>query len=87
VAGEGASYVFNPAGQVMNFTGLLCLFDGQGPCANPVKDSQRTKTSADTGRTLSLVWGTKTLPGYVDATERWYQMLLSSAGAVVEPGL
>ncbi|HET9887198.1 MAG TPA: phenylalanine--tRNA ligase beta subunit-related protein, partial [bacterium] len=55
VAGE--SYVFNPAGQEIDVAGLLCLHDAAGPCANAVKDAQRTKTSENTTRTLSIYWG------------------------------
>lgn len=50
-------YVFNPSGQVIDVGGLLCLFDAEGPCANAVKDAQRTKTDAQTRRVLTIVWG------------------------------
>ena len=81
VAPEGASYVFNASGQVIDLGGLLCLFDAEGPCANSVKDAQRTKTSASTRRTLSLLWGPKALPGRAEAAERWYRSLLEAHGA------
>ncbi|HZY87899.1 MAG TPA: phenylalanine--tRNA ligase beta subunit-related protein, partial [Gemmataceae bacterium] len=48
VAPAGASYVFNASGQSIDLAGLLCLFDADGPCANAVKDAQRTKTTAET---------------------------------------
>lgn len=57
LAPVGASYIFNSAGQSINLEGLLCLFDAEGPCANAVKDAQRTKTAAHTRRTLTLIWG------------------------------
>jgi DNA/RNA-binding domain of Phe-tRNA-synthetase-like protein len=53
----GESYVFNGAGHAIDVEGLLCLHDADGPCANAVKDSMRTKTGAETTRTLMLVWG------------------------------
>jgi DNA/RNA-binding domain of Phe-tRNA-synthetase-like protein len=81
IAPTGASYVFNSAGQVMDLGGLLCLGDVDGPCANAVKDAQRTKTGADTRRTLSLIWGTNALPGRCAATESWYRSLLEGQGA------
>ena len=81
VAPAGTAYVFNASGQTIDVGGLLCLFDADGPCANAVKDAQRSKTSADTRRTLSLVWGTRALPGRVDETERWYRALLEQQGA------
>lgn len=80
-AAEGAEYVFNATGQVIRLTGLLCLHDAEGPCANGVKDSQRTKTHAGTLRTLSIVWGTRTLEGRTAATTAWYRELLERAGA------
>src|SRR3954471_9668633 len=45
IAPAGSSYVFNASGQSIDLGGLLCLFDAEGPCANAVKDAQRTKTS------------------------------------------
>ncbi|MGE3805029.1 MAG: phenylalanine--tRNA ligase beta subunit-related protein [Gemmataceae bacterium] len=80
IAGAGASYVFNAFGQSIDLAGLLCLFDADGPCANAVKDAQRTKTSSETRRTLSLVWGTKALPGRTAQTVAWYRQLLEQQG-------
>jgi DNA/RNA-binding domain of Phe-tRNA-synthetase-like protein len=80
-AGPDQSYVFNPSGQEMRLDGLACLFDALGPCANPVRDSQRTKTSPTTRRTLSVVWGCS---GHEDRARRaadWYRELLERAGA------
>jgi DNA/RNA-binding domain of Phe-tRNA-synthetase-like protein len=84
VAAAGASYVFNASGQTIDVDGLLCLFDAEGPCANAVKDAQRTKTGPETRRTLSLVWGTVTLPGRAAQTEAWYRALLQDSGAEAE---
>jgi hypothetical protein len=82
VAPEGSEYVFNATGQVLKLDGLLCLFDSEGPCANAVKDSQRTKTSESTTRTLSLIWGTNALPDRSEKVGGWYQQLLLDCGAV-----
>jgi len=84
VAPQGASYVFNASGQTIDLGGLLCLFDAEGPCANAVKDAQRTKTSAETTRTLSVIWGTRELPGRAAQAARWYRRLLEQAGARTE---
>jgi DNA/RNA-binding domain of Phe-tRNA-synthetase-like protein len=81
VAPAGSSYVFNASGQVMDLGGLLCLLDADGPCANAVKDAQRTKTGPETRRTLSLIWGTITLPGRSAQTEVWYRELLEKQKA------
>jgi DNA/RNA-binding domain of Phe-tRNA-synthetase-like protein len=76
LATAGAAYVFNASGQTIDVVGLVCLFDADGPCANPVKDAHRTKTGPQTRRTLSLVWGTTALPGRADAAVAWYRELL-----------
>lgn len=85
IAAEGASYVFNASGQVIDLAGLLCLFDAEGPCANAIKDAQRTKTNEQTRRTLSLIWGTNALPERAGQAERWYRSLLEQHGAMTQP--
>jgi DNA/RNA-binding domain of Phe-tRNA-synthetase-like protein len=81
LAPAGASYVFNASGQSIDLGGLLCLFDTEGPCGNAVKDAQRTKTTAETCRTLSVIWGTTALPGRTAAALAWYRQLLEQQGA------
>jgi DNA/RNA-binding domain of Phe-tRNA-synthetase-like protein len=81
VAPAGVSYVFNRSGQEIDLGGLLCLFDADGPCANAVKDAQRTKTDEGTRRTLSVIWGTSELPGRAERAAAWYRELLSECGA------
>lgn len=85
VAPEGASYVFNPAGQEIGLGGLLCLFDAGGPCANAVRDAQRTKTRPETTETLSVVWGTVEHEDRLREAESWYRALLERAGARTLP--
>jgi DNA/RNA-binding domain of Phe-tRNA-synthetase-like protein len=85
VAPAGANYVFNAAGQVIDLGGLLCLFDADGPCANAVKDAQRTKTGPDTVRTLTLIWGTTALPGRAERSAAWAGELFAALGATTEP--
>ncbi|WNG13972.1 phenylalanine--tRNA ligase beta subunit-related protein [Cystobacter fuscus] len=84
LAPEGASYVFNASGQGIDLGGLLCLFDAEGPCANAVKDSQRTKTHEATRRTFTVLWGTRALPGRAERAFSWYRELLERLGAAVE---
>ncbi|HEX4459072.1 MAG TPA: hypothetical protein VIA18_13940, partial [Polyangia bacterium] len=55
--GVKESYIFNASGHEIDLGGLPCLYDIVGPCANAVKDAQRTKTSPTTRRTLSIIWG------------------------------
>ena len=85
VAPAGTSYVFNKSGQEIAIGGLLSLWDAEGPCAGPVKDSQRSKTHAGTVRTLSVVWGSTALPGRAQAATDWYRQLLRKFGATTEP--
>lgn len=82
IAAAGTRYVFNPAGQEIDVSGLLCLFDAEGPCANAVRDSQRTKTTPDTVATLSLIWAARGLEERLDTAVSWYRELLEGAGAV-----
>ena len=81
LAPEGAAYVFNSSGQEIDLAGLLCLFDAEGPCANAVRDSQRTKTHDDTRMTLSIMWGCSGLEQRLADAEGWYRRLLESGGA------
>lgn len=84
IASEGTSYVFNASGQEIDVAGLLCLFDGEGACANAVRDSQRTKTRAETRSTLSVVWGCAGFEERLATAERWYRELLVTLGATTE---
>ena len=82
IAPAGAEkYVFNASGQDIDVEGLLCLHDAEGPCANAVKDSQRTKTSESTRRVLAIVWGTVEAPGRAARTAAWYREMLTRLGA------
>jgi DNA/RNA-binding domain of Phe-tRNA-synthetase-like protein len=78
----GASYVFNASGQEIDLGGLLCIFDAEGPCANAVRDAQRTKTHPGTVATLSVIWGCVGHEERLRDAERWYRALLGGAGAV-----
>lgn len=59
---EAESYVFNPAGQAIDLTGLLCVARvGAEPLGNAVKDSMATKTTEDTQNVLAVLWATRRL--------------------------
>lgn len=81
IAPEGAHYVFNASGQTIDVKGLVCVFDADGPCASPVKDSQRTKTRDETRRTLSVIWGDHGLRERTERALSWYRELLHGMGA------
>jgi DNA/RNA-binding domain of Phe-tRNA-synthetase-like protein len=81
IASSGESYVFNTANQEIDLTGLLCLYDANGPCANAVKDSQHTKTRGETRRTLSVIWGCGGYEHRLAEAVTWYRQLLHEAGA------
>jgi DNA/RNA-binding domain of Phe-tRNA-synthetase-like protein len=83
-AEPGDSYVFNATGQRIELAGLPCLFDAEGPCANAVKDAQRTKTSERTERTLSAIWSSQQLQARSEAALALYCTLLRSCGAQIE---
>jgi DNA/RNA-binding domain of Phe-tRNA-synthetase-like protein len=80
----GAQYVFNAAGQEIAVGGLVSLFDGAGPCANAVKDAQRTKTNDGTTRTLSIVWGCAGHEDRLNEATSWYRALLQDVGATTD---
>jgi DNA/RNA-binding domain of Phe-tRNA-synthetase-like protein len=82
IAEPGARYVFNPSGQEIDVSGLVCLSDADGPCANAVRDAQRTKTHDGTVRTLSVVWGCAPFERRVDAVVEWYREVLALSGKV-----
>jgi DNA/RNA-binding domain of Phe-tRNA-synthetase-like protein len=82
IAPTGTSYVFNPSGQTIDVGGLLCLYDVQGPTGTPVKDAQRTKTHEGTRTTITIVWGTRALPGRSVKTAAWYRELLATIEGV-----
>jgi DNA/RNA-binding domain of Phe-tRNA-synthetase-like protein len=81
----GTSYAFNPSGQVIDGGGLVCLSDGEGASGTPVKDAQRTKTHDSTRAALSIVWGTRALPGRTQKATAWYrELVMMIPGATVE---
>ena len=85
VCPQGTSYVFNPSGQVIDASGLLAVFDAEGPTGTPVKDAQRTKTHDGTRTTLSIIWGSKQLAGRTREATSWYRQLVASIpGATLE---
>jgi len=81
VGAAGDRYVFNAGGQEIDVAGLPCVFDAEGPCANAVRDSHRTKTRGETTRTLSVVWAPADLATRRDAAVDWYRQLLERLGA------
>jgi len=83
-AAPETSYIFNPSGQEINASGLLSLHDQEGPCANAVKDAQRTKTSETTESTLTVIWGLESRKNQTDIALEWYLELLANTGAQIE---
>lgn len=78
IAPPSTSYVFNPTGQVIDASGLICLYDDAGPSGSPVKDAQRTKTHEGTRRALAIVWGTRALAGRAAEATRWFRELVET---------
>jgi DNA/RNA-binding domain of Phe-tRNA-synthetase-like protein len=84
LAPAGSRFVFNATGQEIDVESLLGLEDGQGPCANPVRDAQRTKTSPATTQTLTVMWGSSALGEVVDEAVGWAWELLARVDAICE---
>ena len=81
----GSRFVFNRGGQEIDVGGLLCLFDENGPCANAVKDAQRTKTTPATRAVLAIVWGASSPdPAHAERTAGWLRSLFERLGGRVE---
>ncbi|MBL8946577.1 MAG: hypothetical protein JNK45_25645, partial [Myxococcales bacterium] len=85
IAADDASYVFNATGQEIKLAGLLWRPDAAGPCANAVKDAQRTKTRAETTGVLCIVWGSRELALRTQATLEVYRALTERSGATIDP--
>lgn len=84
VAGAGDRFVFNASGQEIDVAHLPCLFDRTGPCANAVKDAQRSKTTAASRRILAIVWGcVRPDPSLPSAAADWLARLLTDLGLTV----
>ncbi len=85
IAPTGTTYPFNPTGQVIDVSGLICLYDAQGPTGTPVKDAQRTKTHDGTRNAIAIVWGTLALGDRTAVTTRWYRELCAAIpGCTIE---
>jgi DNA/RNA-binding domain of Phe-tRNA-synthetase-like protein len=82
IAPPGTSYVFNASGQQIDLEGLVCVWDADGPCANAVRDAQRTKTTAETRATLSVIWGCADFDDRLNGAEKWYRAMLAEIGAI-----
>ena len=85
VVADKVRYVFNPSGQELDLKGLLCWWDAAGPCGSPVKDSQRTKTRAETRQTLCVLWGCAEFPQQVEAAYQLYLEKVSDWPCRVSP--
>lgn len=85
VGGPDDRYVFNASGQEIDLNGLLCLWDAAGPCANAVRDSQRTKTHEGTRRALYVIWSPDTLRDRLETATAWLVDLLGRLGAETRP--
>jgi DNA/RNA-binding domain of Phe-tRNA-synthetase-like protein len=81
VAGE--SYVFNPAGQIIDVKDLLCVCRKEGdvwlPCGNPVKDAMATKTRELTRNVVAVIYTPfSELPAEIESAASKFATLLGS---------
>jgi DNA/RNA-binding domain of Phe-tRNA-synthetase-like protein len=83
----GESYVFNPAGQVIELEDLLlvCRRVGEGwePCGNPVKDAMATKIRPETRRVVGVLFAPADEPraALLAWAERYAELLGKHCGA------
>jgi len=79
------SYVFNPAGQEIDLTGLLCVARAGGPAlGNPVKDSMDAKVVPETTRLIAAVYACRATADRAEMEEilaRFRSLLERHAGA------
>ncbi len=78
-------YVFNASGQEIDVGGLPCLWDADGPCANAVKDAQRTKVTPQTTRALFVVWAPQGVDGRAAAVLEAFGRIVERLGGTTEP--
>ncbi len=83
--GDGESYVFNAAGQVLDLRGLLCVCRGDGaPLGTPVKDSMAGKLKPETVDVLGVIYGARAIAPPARMAElaaRFAALLGAHAGA------
>lgn len=79
----GESYIFNPAGQIIDLEDLLLVCrraeKGWEPCGNPIKDSMTTKIRPKTKNVVAILYAPVDEPS--TSVERWatrYAELLST---------
>ena len=53
---EGESYIFNPSGQEIDLSGLICICNDDGPLGNPVKDSMKAKVTENTKNIIAVIY-------------------------------
>ena len=81
---EGEKYVFNSAGHEIELQDLLLVatLPDDAPCANPVKDSMRTKLTDDSTDVVALIYGPLVLEAVVrEAVARFTEGVSRWCGA------
>ena len=81
----GTSYVFNPAGQVIDAGGLSACTTRRARRARRSRTRSAPRPHDATRDRSSIVWGTRALPGRAAAAARWYRELVAAIdGATME---
>ncbi len=79
------SYVFNPAGQVIDLTGLVCVArEGGMALGNPVKDSMESKVTGGTERVIAFVYASRQVideEALAEHSDLFARLLREHAGA------
>ncbi|NNE69148.1 MAG: hypothetical protein HKN29_02165 [Rhodothermales bacterium] len=81
-------YVFNASGQTIDLQDLLLLADGADrPMVNPVKDSQRTKTTASSRNVAAVAYLPLAARIDPETVMNEFESLLAGCGDRVETGI
>lgn len=85
----GESFVFNASGQTIDLTDLLLVARASDDlaCANPVKDSMKSKVQADSDTVMAVLYAPASLRAEVTEATARYHALLQREGAQVESGV
>lgn len=82
----GEKFVFNPAGQVIDVEGLICICRSEGgPVGNPVKDSLEAKIGEETKCVLGVIYASNDVIGDRELVRIAYvfaDMLTEYGGAI-----
>lgn len=87
---DGEEYVFNQSGQILSLRDLLltAALPDDRPCATPIKDSQATKTRAETTSVLGLIYSPSSLASEArSAARKMMELITQHCGGATTSGI